>query len=169
MSEDQILAALTNLGDQMERMEGRLNDRIQAVETGLGSLGDRIDKIETGLGSLGDRIDKVETGLASLSARIAEVETGLNSLGARIDAVAAGLGARIDKVAFDLTDRIGRLQDNITSIRDDIAVTYATANNSRGLNDNTREDVKHLANQVNVMYLRIKQIEARIREITGDP
>ena len=82
---------VVNLGDRVERVEERLNHRIDRVEAQLEErLGKRIDEVNS-------RIDRVEE---SLGQRIELVKEELNN---RIDRVEEGLGQRIELVSRDLT------------------------------------------------------------------
>lgn len=62
-----------------------------------------------------------------------------------------------------------RILNQITLIRDDIAVNMGGVDAARQANDNTRADVTQIREQMSVMWKQIKQLESRVRDITGEP
>jgi uncharacterized coiled-coil DUF342 family protein len=69
----------------------------------------------------------------------------------------------------DVMARIDRLQDAVTAIRADIAVNYGAADHVRRANDNTREEVRALADTVSAMERQIQRLQTQVRELKGDP
>jgi len=65
--------------------------------------------------------------------------------------------------------RIDRPQNSLTAIRDDIGVNMGAAEAMQRANDNTRELVRLQGDQLSAMWRQLKALEARVREITGDP
>ena len=63
--------------------------------------------------------------------------------------------------------RMDRLQDGITAIRDDIAVNIGAVEAGRRANDNTRDDLRTLNEQVSVMWKQLKRLQTDMREIRG--
>jgi hypothetical protein len=88
------------------------------------------------------------------------------------DPILAALG-RLEvgqtKMRADVMERIDRLQDAVTAIRDDISVDMGAVDMARMVNDNTREDVKQMREQLSVMWKQLKKAEADIRELKGGP
>jgi hypothetical protein len=66
-------------------------------------------------------------------------------------------------------DRMSKLQDALGGIRDEIGVNIGQADTAIRVNDNTREDLRSLREQVNAIYRQLKALEARVRAIMGDP
>ena len=95
----------TRIGDvriDMQRMELRLNDRIDGVEKRLNG---RIDEVEE---HLDEKIDGVEK---RLNGRIDEVEERLDE---KIDGVEKRLNGRIDEVEERLSGRMERMENRLT-------------------------------------------------------
>jgi chromosome segregation ATPase len=87
-----------------------------------------------------------------------------------------GMRADITQMRADITqmrsvlmDRIDRLQDRITEVRDDIGVAMGSADAMQRANDNTRELVRLQGEQMSIMFRQIKRLEDKVRTITGDP
>jgi len=156
VNEDQITTALAILGDRMEQAEKRLGDRMDQVEK---RLGDRIDQ-------LGDRIDQVEK---RLDDRIDLVEKRLDDRMAKMEIQIGKVASDVLSFRTDMSARIDRLQDTVTSVRDDIRVNYAATEAVDRRNNDTREDVRHLTQQVSIVYLRVKKLEDEVRELKGNP
>ncbi|WP_428485950.1 hypothetical protein [Rhodopila sp.] len=70
---------------------------------------------------------------------------------------------------LDLMARMDRLQDGLTAIRDDIGVNMGAADAMQRANDNTRELVRLQGEQMSVMWRQLKNLQAKVREITGEP
>jgi methyl-accepting chemotaxis protein len=75
----------------------------------------------------------------------------------------------LSEVRVAVMQRIDRLQNTVTAIRDDVAVNLGAADAAQRANDNTRELVRSQGEQLNVMWRQLKALEAKVREITGDP
>ena len=115
---------IVNLGDHVERVEERLNRRIDRVEAQLEArLGNRIDRVEVQLEErLGNRIDRVEESLGQrielVNVRIDRVE---ENLGQRIELVKKELNDRIDRVEEGLGQRIELVSSDLTVVGRDVA------------------------------------------------
>jgi chromosome segregation ATPase len=77
--------------------------------------------------------------------------------------------ADITQMRSVIMDRIDRLQDRITEVRDDIGVAMGSADAMQRANDNTRELVRLQGEQMSIMFRQIKRLEDKVRTITGDP
>jgi hypothetical protein len=73
------------------------------------------------------------------------------------------------KTRTTIMERMDRLWDAVTGIHDDISVNLGAVDTARQVNENTREDVKQMREQVSVMYRRMLKTEAEIRELKGAP
>jgi chromosome segregation ATPase len=120
--------------------------------------------------------------LARVETTLAQVEAGQTAALAHVEAGHASLRRdmatredltrmreELTRTRVDIMDRIDRLQNTVSAIRDDIAVNMGAADAAQRVNDNTREDLRSLREQVSVMWRQLKAVEARVREITGDP
>ena len=64
--------------------------------------------------------------------------------------------------------RMDRLQDEMTAVRDDITVNIGAGEHNKKVNDNTRELLRILESQVNIMWRQLKNLEAKVREANGE-
>jgi uncharacterized coiled-coil DUF342 family protein len=84
-------------------------------------------------------------------------------------AALARLEASHAALRVDLMARMDRLEDGLTAIRTDIAVNFGAADAAKRANDNTREEVRSLSEMVSALVRKVRALETRVREITGDP
>jgi chromosome segregation ATPase len=101
--------------------------------------------------------------LARLEAGQAKLEAGQASLEGR----QAGLEAGQAKLRGDLMDRMDRLENNLTAIRDDIAVNHGTVDQVRRANDNTREELRSLGDVVMAMERQILRLKTDVEDLKG--
>lgn len=102
--------------------------------------------------------DPILAALARLEAGQAKLEAGQGRL------ETSHIALRVDLMA-----RMDRLQNSLTLIRDDITVNMGAVDAMQRANDNTRELVRSQGDQMNVMWRQLKNLEAKVRGITGDP
>ena len=78
---------------------------------------------------------------------------------------------RLDRLRSDVMDRLDRLQNSNNDIRDDIAVSlnYGIADKAQRANDNTRDEVRALAEVQSAMHRQISRLQAQVRELRGEP
>ena len=128
---------------------------LSRLEEGQAKLQDGQAKLEVileeRLAKLDDRLAKLEDRLGKLEDRLAKLEDGHTRL-------------RVELMA-----RMDRLQDSLTAVRDDIAVNMGAADAMQRANDNTRDMVRAQSEQLSALWRQLKALEARVREITGDP
>jgi len=144
------------------------------LEAGQAELRAEMTDLRAGMASLRE---DVTAQVAALTARVERLEVGQAAIHHEMvtrDDLALmrrDLATREDLTALRVAviERIDRLQDQITAIRDDISVNIGAADTVRRANDNTRADLRTLNEQVNIMWRQIKTLEARVRDITGDP
>jgi chromosome segregation ATPase len=77
--------------------------------------------------------------------------------------------AAIADLRIDLMARLDRLQNAITAIRDDISVNFGTAEAARRANDNTRDELRALTEQVSGMLRQIQRLQTDVRHLKGEP
>ena len=95
------------------------------------------------------------------------------------DALSMVLGAlvrlegNLTKVRDDLTAlrvdtmvRLDRHENHLTSIRDDISVAMGGTDHMRRISDNTREDVRGLAEQLGTMWRKVNRLEEVVRGLS---
>lgn len=68
-----------------------------------------------------------------------------------------------------LMERMDRLQNSISLIRDDIAVNFGATDAVKRANDNTCEELRSLGDLVMGMNRQIQRLQTDIRELRGDP
>lgn len=77
------------------------------------------------------------------------------------DVLAAVAGLRADVMA-----RIDRLQDTLTAIREDIGVNFSATDTVRRGNNNTRDELRSLADTVAGMQRQIHRLQADVANLT---
>jgi flagellar hook-associated protein FlgK len=80
----------------------------------------------------------------------------------------AKLDSDVTRLRSDLMARMDRIQNAITAIRDDIAVNFGTADAVRRANDNTRDELRALVEQVNSMVRQINRLQTDVRTLKGE-
>ena len=126
---------------------------------------DRLDLILIELGRLGTGLTAVQADLTGVKADLTGVKGDLSGLKTNL----TGLETNMTNLRVDLMDRMDRLQNSLTEIRDDIGVNMGRAQAAVQANDNTREALRNLEDQVGIIWRQVKRLEAKMREITGDP
>ena len=144
MSDSPVLAALARLEAGQTRLE--------AGQT----------RLEGGSSRLEDGYTRLEAGQTRLEADI----TSLKGEQARLR---SDFLAELGKTRADIMERVDRLENAVTLIRDDIAVNMGAVDAVERANDNTRADVRTLGEQMSVMWKQIKQLQSEMREVRGDP
>jgi len=79
------------------------------------------------------------------------------------------LGDRMINLRTDLMGRMDRLQDSITSMRDDIGVNMGATAHAVETNDNTRAELRSLGDVVTAMSRQIQRLQADVRALKGEP
>lgn len=88
---------------------------------------------------------------------------------AAIEQLRSDTTAEITKLRVDLMGRMDRLQDALTGIRDDIATNYGASDAAQRANENTRAEVRTLGETVSILVRQVRQLDAKVRELRGDP
>ena len=95
-----------------------------------------------------DALSMVLGALVRLEGNLAKVQDDLAAL-------------RIDTMA-----RLDRHGNHLTSIRDDISVAMGGTDRVRRISDNTREDVRGLAEQLGTMWRKVNRLEEAVRGLS---
>ena len=95
-----------------------------------------------------DALNMVLGALVRLEGNLAKVQDDLTSL-------------RVDTMA-----RLDRHENHLTSIRDDISVAMGGTDHMRRISDNTREDVRGLAEQLGTMWRKVNRLEEVVRGLS---
>ncbi len=155
------------------QMEGRLqaslglvrSDVTEQLETRLqDSFGHMEGRLQASLGLL--RSDVMEHVESRLQAGIGQLESRLQAgLGQLESRIQASFGV----LRSDVMERIDRLQNVVTLIRDDVAVNFGSSSAVKLANDNTREELRALGDVVSAMHRQIQRLQTDVRELRGEP
>ena len=66
-------------------------------------------------------------------------------------------------------DRIDRVQDTVTGIRDDVAVNFGATDAVRRANDNTREELRGMGETIALLVRKLNRVEQDVRGLKGEP
>jgi methyl-accepting chemotaxis protein len=88
----------------------------------------------------------------------------------------AELQESLGRARVDLMERMDRMQDAVTGIRDDISVNFGASEATRRVQDNTRNDMRDwvgvidsMRDQMAGMERQIQRLQTQVRELKGDP
>lgn len=87
----------------------------------------------------------------------------------RLEAGQERLEGALGQLRAVVMERIDRLQDSMTAIRDDIAVNFGTADAAQRANDNTRSELRSLAEILTGMQRQIQRLQTDVRTLKGEP
>jgi peptidoglycan hydrolase CwlO-like protein len=74
-----------------------------------------------------------------------------------------------ERLRIDVMERMDRLDNALTSIRDDITVNMGRADHAHEVADSTRREVRLLGEQVNAMVRQIQRLQTDVRHLKGEP
>lgn len=103
------------------------------------------------LDAMGNRFDATDSRLDAVVARLEHVESGQ------------------DRFRVDLMGRIDRLQNQFTSLRDDVAVNFGRADKAEEAADGTRRELRALSDIVSAMERQIQHLQTDVRQLKGEP
>jgi chromosome segregation ATPase len=161
VSDELILAALSRL----EAGQTALREEVSSLRADVSRLEAGQTALREGVSALRGEVAFLRGEVASLReevGRLAADQAALRADFARLEAAQTSL--RVDCMA-----RMDRLENGLTDIRNDIAVNFGATDAVKRANDNTREELRALGDVVSAMYRQIKALEARVRDITGEP
>jgi len=110
----------------------------------------------------------MRAGLTDFSADLAGMRAEIIRLEMTFTTSLLDVRADMTQMRSAIMDRIDRLQDRVTEVRDDIGVAMGSADAMQRANDNTRELVRLQGEQLTIMFRQIKRLEEKVRNITGD-
>ncbi len=138
MSDDPVLSALARLEAEAGRVSGRL------------------DHLSGGMDNLSGRMD-------ALSGRMDHVSGRMDNLLADQSSFRADMLDELGKTRGVIMEKVADLQAPFTAIRDDIGVNMGGVHLARKANDNTREDMIQMREQMSVMSKQIKAAGESVR------
>ena len=110
------------------------------------------------LGRILAKLDALNEGQGELRSDLGSLRSDLGALRVNVDGLRVGMMERMD-----------RLQDSVTAIRDDIGVNMGRADRAHEAADGTRSELRALGEQVSAMARQITHLQVKVREIRGDP
>ncbi len=116
---------------------------------------------------------RIEAGQIEYRQRFEALERRFDTLEQRFDK----LEQRFDKLEAGQTqlrvavmDRIDRLENALSEIRDDIGVNMGRADRAHQAADSTRSELRELSQEMTVMWRQIKRLDTRVSDIeSGRP
>lgn len=72
----------------------------------------------------------------------------------------------VASLRVDTMARLDRHENHLASIRDDISVAMGGTDHMRRISDNTREDVRGLAEQLGTMWRKVNRLEEAVRGLS---
>jgi chromosome segregation ATPase len=164
-----VLSAIAGLGHQLGEMRVDLDQRLDKLDQRIDKLDQRIDKLDQRIDKLDQRIDKFDQRIDQLDQRIDKIEQrGEDTY------------RELIKTRSDIMARIDRLQDDVTSMRDDLWVTFNRADriekkvesNLDGSRDVLRshsEQLRSLSDELGGVQRQIHHLQNEIRHLKGEP
>lgn len=98
---------------------------------------------------------------------LARLEAGQNRLEFDIAKLRGDFLVELGSTRAAIMDRVERLENRVTEVRDDIAVAMGSSDQVKRANENTRADLRSMQEQVSVMWKQIKRLETRVDSIEG--
>jgi regulator of replication initiation timing len=109
-------------------------------------------------------LTKLTDGMDAIRADIGGLRTDLDGLRVDLD----GLRTSQTNLRVDLMERMDRLDNQVTGIRDDIIVNMGRVDHVDEALINTRGDVQHLFREMSVMWRQVKRLQSEVRDIRGE-
>lgn len=105
--------------------------------------------------------------LAQLRVDFANFMADLRSSSSAILEKMEELHAGQTAVRADLMARMDRLEDRISDIHADIAVNFGAVDHARRVNDNTRDEMRGLSDNVSRMMTLLLRLQTEVTELKG--
>lgn len=81
----------------------------------------------------------------------------------------AELLSELVQLRADLMARVDRVQNTLTSIRDDITVNMGRADHAHRAADNVRDELRALSDVVTGVIRQVQRLQSDVRELRGEP
>jgi len=124
-----------------------------------------LSRLEAGQMSLLADVASLKTDVASLKTDVASLKTDVASLKTGF----ASMQESQTSIRVEVMARMDRLQNSLTAIRDDITVNMARSDRAHDGVSATRDELRLLGQEVAISTRKLRQLEERVRSITGDP
>ena len=112
---------------------------------------------------------------AAIQAALLRIEEGQQQMRGDVAVLRTAVDDRlqlVEKTVIDLRvvlmDRMDRLQDTLTGIRDDVGVNMHHSDRVRQAHDNTREELRSMGDSVAQLLIRLRKVEDAVRVLRGD-
>jgi chromosome segregation ATPase len=162
MSDDPVLAAIARLEIAFNASLGDVRGDLTGIRADQTSMRADLADFRTGLTDF--RAD-----LTDFRADMTGMRVDMGRLEVAVETSLRDVRADMTQMRAAIMDRIDRLQNRMTEIRDDLGVAMGSAEAMHRANDNTRELVRLQGEQLSIMFRQIKRLEEKVRTITGDP
>ncbi len=103
-------------------------------------------------------LERLETGQAQLATDVTTLRTDVTTLRTDVTTLRTEVMARID-----------RLQNTVTTIRDDITVNMGRADQAHRAADNVRDELRALNDVVSGVMRQVQRLQSDVRELRGEP
>ena len=101
-----------------------------------------------------DSTDRILTAIEALVGR-------LDQMDGRLDRLEAGQ----NKLRADVMERIDRVQNAVTQLRDDYAVNFGASDAVKRANENTREELRSLSEVVFTLVRQLRAVSGRVDQL----
>ena len=158
MDDDLILAALA-------RIEAGQNSLRADMTTMRADLMARMDRLQ-------DSVTSIRGDIITMRADMDAMRADMDAMRADMDTTRADMTttrADMTTTRADLMARMDRLQDSVTSIREDIITNYGAAQHAQRINDNTRAEQRSLNDLVQLMQRQILRLQTDIETLKDAP
>jgi chromosome segregation ATPase len=126
-------------------------------------------RLEAGQADTSGRLTRLEAGQADTSGRLTRLGTGQESLRTDFRTLRTDFLEELGTTPAAIMERIDRVQDSVSAIRDEIAVNFGAVNQARRVNDNTRDELRGLNDVVARMMTLILRLQTDVAELKGKP
>lgn len=114
-----------------------------------------------------DATSMILSAIRTLQAGLDELRTGQHELRAEMTEMRTEVRGEMTGLRVGLMDRMDRLENSLTLIRDDIGVTMGRADRVQESNDGTREELRLLGKIVSGMGRQIHNLQVRMDRLGG--
>ena len=66
-----------------------------------------------------------------------------------------------------LETKVDRIEGQLAGIRDDIAVNMARSNRVEGAGENTRQEVRHMADELASLWRKVNRMDDTLRDLSA--
>jgi acetyl-CoA carboxylase alpha subunit len=97
----------------------------------------------------------------AILAALSRLEAGQASVESRLTSVEAGQ----TRLRVDLMERMDRMENKMTALRDDMVVNLGSNDAVKRANENTRESLRALEDVVSVIHRKVMRLETQVQNL----